>query len=140
MSFHAWRAVAAVVVAAALGAVVVPAPARATTFSTTALSVGASVYQVAVSPNGQYVYAAATGSNEIVTLDTTSLPYSTNRVSAGMTPTGVAFIPDSSRAYVSMTGMNAVFAYATSTGMSMGPTMVNNMPKGVTAGCQADPR
>ncbi|GAA3195163.1 hypothetical protein GCM10010532_012750 [Dactylosporangium siamense] len=67
-------------------------------------------------------------------MDTTSLPYSTNRVSAGLTPTGVAFTPDSSRAYVSMTGMNTVFAYATSTGMSMGPTMVNNMPKGVTAG------
>src|ERR1700722_10911354 len=67
--------------------------------------------QIAVTPDGKYVYVP-TGSNDVAVIETTSNTI-IKTVAVGSSPTGIAVTPDGVDVYVANQGSNSVSAVST---------------------------
>lgn len=76
------------------------------------ITVGSSLTDIAVAPDGMKAYVTDTGSDNVIVIDTNpasgSYNTSTSSVAVGIRPYGVAFTPDGTRAYVTNNGSTNV--------------------------------
>ncbi|MFD1272958.1 YncE family protein [Streptomyces kaempferi] len=86
----------------------------ATNTVTDTITVGATPFNVAVTPDGAHAYVTNFGSTTVSVIDTATNTV-TDTITVGTSPVGVAITPDGNHAYVANFGSNTVSVIDTAT-------------------------
>lgn len=92
-------------------------------------SLNTSPFSMAVSPDGNFVYVAQQGNNQLAIINTTNNTWT--NINANSSPDGLAINPAGTRVYVAAYGANAVAVVNTSNNSVIATITVGSGPRGV---------